>query len=67
MIFHDSSWPTIIFHNLPSLENEILKFHYFFMIRPNPVRKKKPKQNKTKQNKQRNKKIEINPTPASFR
>ena len=35
----------------------------FFMIRPNPVRKK-TKQNKTKQ---RNKKIEINPTPASFR
>ena len=58
MIFHDSSWPTIIFHNLPSLENEILKFHYFF-----PVRKKK-KQNKTKQT---NKKIEINPTPVSFR
>ena len=43
---------------------KFLNFITFFMIRPNPVRKKK--QNKTKQNKT-NKKIEINPTPASFR
>ena len=63
MIFHDSSWPTIIFHNLPSLENEILKFHYFFHDPPKPCAQKK-KQNKTKQT---NKKIEINPTPAYFR
>ena len=62
MIFHDSLWPTIIFHHLPSLENEILKFHYFFHNPPKHSAQKK--KNKTKQT---NKKIEINPTPASFR
>ena len=41
---------------------KFLNFITFFMIRPNPVRKKKNKQNKT--NKQT--KIEINPTPPSF-
>ena len=59
-IFHDFSWPIIIFHDFPSLENEILKFHYFFYDPPEPCAQKK--HNKTKQNKQTNK-IEINPTP----
>ena len=41
---------------------KFLNFITFFMIGPNPVRKKQQQQNKT--NKQ---KIEINPTPPSFR
>ena len=66
MIFHDFSWPPIIFHNFPGLENEILKFHYFFHDPPEPCAQKK-KQNKTKQNKQTNKKLRLtlHPPPSA--
>ena len=62
MIFHDSSWPTIIFHNLPSLENEILKFDYFFHDPPEPCAQK----NKTKQNKETKKlRLTLHPPPSA--
>lgn len=40
-IFHDFSRPTIIFHDFPSLENEFLKFYYFFYDPPEPWAQKK--------------------------